>query len=100
MSKPIKKFADAEIKALREESNHSAKKWGEDFDEQNTLNDWTAYAQVYVGRAVDMGNINNRSTQYKALIKAANILLTAATRVRRRALRARHYDPQTDTVQV
>lgn len=94
MSKPIKKFADAEITALREESNHSAKKWGPGFDELNTLNDWAAYSQVYVGRALDMANVNNRNTQYKALIKAANILLTAATRVRRRAVKPRHYDPQ------
>jgi len=94
VSKPIKKFADAEIKAVRAESNHSAKKWGEEFDEQNTLNDWAAYANVYVGRALDMDNINNRNAQYRALIKAANLLLTAATRVRRRALKARHYDYQ------
>lgn len=69
-------------------------KWGDTFDELNTLNDWAAYVTIYLARAVAIENRDNPEIQYNALLKAAGLALTAAARTRRddvpRALR--HYD--------
>ncbi len=67
-------------------------RWGTEFDDANTLNDWCAYIGIYTARAADMQNRTEPSVQYDALMKVAGLALTAAARVREGAVAKRHYD--------
>ena len=65
-----------------------ATKWGTDFDDKNTLNDWVTYVCMYASDAAKMGE----EDPYSKLIKAAGLALTAATRIRNKTTAPRHYD--------
>lgn len=67
-------------------------RWGTEFDDQNTVNDWAAYVNTYVARATAMENRDNPDVQYDAFIKAAGLALTAAARVITGNVAPRHYD--------
>ena len=81
-----------EIGHLADEAIESAGKWSEDFDEKNTLNDWVTYACMYATDAAKMGI--SKDEQHAKLIKAANLCLLAATRVRTGTIAPRHYDAE------
>jgi len=79
-----------EIGAIEGELDYAAEKWGTDFDDKNTLNDWVTYATLYGTDAAKMGN--GQDVQYSFLIKAAGLLIIAANRVRRGEVAPRHYE--------
>ena len=67
-------------------------KWGIEFDDKNTLNDWAASIVIYTARAVGCANKDDTEAQYDALIDVAGLALTAAARVRLGTVKSRHYD--------
>ena len=85
-------FGDQDVAALIKEANYAFEKWGLDFDDKNTLNDWLTYAGMYGTDAARMGA--TKDEQYAMLIKAAHLMLCAAGRVRQGALPDRHYEGQ------
>ena len=85
-------FDQYDLRALQKERDRAVELWGEDFDTANTLNDWVTYICTYATRASDFRNRKDASAQYAALIKAANLALTAAARVRSEKVAPRHYD--------
>ena len=84
-------FEQIEIDAVVEERTYS-EKWGDAFDSLNTLNDWVTYICIYASESAKMCRQGDPSAQYSKLIKAANLALTAAKRVRTETIAKRHYD--------
>lgn len=83
-----RKFIFDEIEAERK---YQDEKWGVDFDEKNTLNDWWAYINHYFAKAAAMGN--TKEQQRKALIKVAALGVAALERFDENDGHApRHYD--------
>ncbi len=78
--------------ALKREQSYAHEKWGDEFDDRNTLNDWVTYSTMYATDAARMDRQDDQDWQYRMLIKSAGLLMAAATRVRERRLTARHYD--------
>jgi hypothetical protein len=72
---------------IEKERAYQQDKWGNDFDEKNTPNDWVAYMSKYLGQAVTMPfDVEKFRTQ---ILKVATI----ATAVLEQADYApRHYD--------
>jgi len=67
------------------------KKWGTQFDDKNTVNDWGAYIGIYLAKATDMSAGNGE--QYKALIKVAALAVAALETMERNGrFPPRHYD--------
>ena len=79
-----------ELDRINAELEYAAEKWGTDFDDKNTLNDWISYAGMYSTDAARMGNDEDK--QYAMLIKAAGLLVNAAERVRTGRVAPRHYE--------
>ena len=69
------------------------KTWGRRFDDKNTINDWAAYANIYLSRATSM-----KATpveQRVGVIKAATLLVGALEAFdRNNGFAPRHYDPE------
>ena len=84
-------FDQTEIDAVLEERTCS-EKWGQAFDDKNTLNDWVAYICIYAGEAAKIDRKDDPDDIYAKLIKSANLALTAAKRVRTQTIAKRHYD--------
>lgn len=77
-----------EIKAEREYQNG---KWGVVFDDKNTVNDWGAYINVYLSRALTM--LAGPGEQREALVQVASLAVAAVeTFDRNTGFPARHYD--------
>lgn len=84
--------AQQDYDALKREQDYAHDKWGDKFDDKNTLNDWVTYAAMYSTDAARMDRQDDQDWQYRMLIKAAGLLMAAATRVREGLLADRHYD--------
>ena len=56
------------------EREHQDKKWGHDFDDKNTVNDWTAYIARYSSNA---SFTNYGECQREALLKTAALAVAA-----------------------
>lgn len=67
--------------------------WGTDFDSKNTLNDWAAYINIYLGQALKMGATTDEVR--KNLRKAAGLALSALRWAEGGGVAPRHYDQQT-----
>lgn len=78
-----------ELQALTKEHGYSQEKW-EELDKLNDLNDYAAWVTLYLGTAVNLATQDE--ARYAALIKAANLCLTAAMRLRTVTLPARSCD--------
>lgn len=77
----------AEIKAEREYQN---KLWGTEFDDKNTINDWSAYITRYLGQATGSENEAEQRTQ---MMKVASLAVAALEAINRNGKFApRHYD--------
>lgn len=74
------------------ELDYAHGKWGTEFDSKNTLNDWAAYANIYLSRALEMGA--DEPTKRKNLIKAAGLLISALEWLDSGKMPPRHYDPE------
>lgn len=76
---------------IKEEREYQDIKWGTEFDNKNTLNDWCSYIVNYLGRAVTM--FNNPKDQRLALIKVAALAVAALESFDRNGgFPPRHYD--------
>ena len=81
---------EKEFLAIIREREYAEEKWGAEFDDKNTLNDWVAYATMYASDAPKIGNTGEQT--YGFLIKAAGLLINAASRVRENRIADRHYE--------
>lgn len=61
--------------AIDTERAYAEEKWGTEFDEKNTLNDWGSYITIYLGNALKMGI--SKEEQRKQLIKTAGLVINA-----------------------
>lgn len=77
--------------ALDREHCYSCDKWGHDFDDHNTINDWVSYINQYLALATPM---DATDAQVQAgFTKAMNLCLSAlAARGRNGKFAPRHYD--------
>lgn len=84
---------DRVIADIRGERDYQNNKWGSEFDEKNTPNDWVAYIAVYLGRAVTMPW--HAFAFRNALIKVAALAVAAVEifDAKNGKLAPRHYDP-------
>jgi len=60
---------------IREERDYQDDEWGQEFDDNNTLNDWAAYIGHYKARATSMGSSPN--IQRKSMMKVAALAVAA-----------------------
>ena len=68
-------------------------KWGVEFDNANTPNDWAAYINLYMGRATAMENRKDLAKQREAWVKVATLAVAAVEAFDRNGSHAkRHYD--------
>lgn len=82
--------------AIEKERAYQNEQWGTEFDDQNTINDWVTYINLYASRATEM----DRTTKVidvqkikKNLLKAATLAVAALETIERNGLPAlRHYD--------
>lgn len=91
---PLRGLPRVDLEALIEERQYSQNKWAAEFDSKNTLNDWIAYICMYASSAGRIFRSDQPELIYKKLIKAANLCLLAAERVRTGERGRRHYDPE------
>jgi hypothetical protein len=76
-----------EVKAERTYQNE---KFGQEFDNKNTPNDWVAYIAAYLGKAV---SLNWDAKQFRtALIKVATLCVAAIENIDNGTFAKRHYD--------
>ena len=89
----VKASLKPEFTAVTEERIYSLTQWDEeDFDDKNTLNDWVTYICMYATESAKMARRDDPTAIYDKLIKAANLALSAARRVREGTVAPRHYD--------
>lgn len=77
-------------KAVDAELDYADAKWGTEFDDKNTLNDWAAYAGTYIGKATAVNA--DKGQQIAGLTKAIGLLVNALIRVKDGTVAKRHYD--------
>lgn len=66
-------------------------KWGTEFDDQNTINDWGTYINIYLAKATNMAA--SAAEQRKQLVKVATLAVAAIqTFDRNGQFPGRHYD--------
>ena len=87
----MKTLQDVSALVLAEAARAQAQ-WGTSFDEKNTLNDWAAYINIYLGHATGMGA--SKEEVVRGLRKAAGLTLAALLYAENDALAPRHYDGQ------
>ena len=79
------------FKEVSAERDYQDSRWGTEFDEKNTLNDWWAYSNHYWARAAAMGN--TKEQQRAALVKVAALATAALERFDENdGFAPRHYD--------
>ena len=66
-------FVEIENERLYQDS-----KWGKEFDDKNTPNDWIAYITIYLGKAVTFPW--NRDVFRKAILKVAALAVAILER--------------------
>jgi hypothetical protein len=77
------------------ERQYQDQRWGTEFDDKNTLNDWAAYINVYLTRALCMENVGKPENQRIAMVKVAALSVAALEAFDRNGKFApRHYDPK------
>lgn len=75
---------------IRVEREFQDSKWGTEFDDKNTINDWTAYINHYAGLAAFS---TNDDECYSKLIKTAALVVAALEAFNRNhGFPKRHYD--------
>ena len=75
------------------EREYEDRTWGSPFDDKNTVNDWSAYANIYLSDATRMKATPEE--QRKGVLKAATLLVAAVEAFdRNKGFMPRHYDPE------
>lgn len=79
------------LSEITSERVYQDNKWGLDFDNKNTINDWGSYIGIYTARGTSMGA--DKPTQRSALLKVATLAVAALEAFDRNGgFPARHYD--------
>ena len=79
------------LEEIREERDYQDDRWGIEFDDQNTINDWLTYMMIYGGQAARMDS--QPSTQRRNLVKVAALAVAALESFdRNRRFAPRHYE--------
>ena len=92
------KIPDQIIADIETERCYALKYWDQEFDSKNTINDWAAYINVYLARAIKMRKDGEpveqqRSRQRSGLIKVANLAIAALEAFDENdGFQERHYD--------
>lgn len=81
------------LESIGQEVSRARSMWGTRFDQRNTLNDWAAYANIYISKATDMSA--SLTEQETNLRKAAGLLISALITLRTTGFAPRHYEGQT-----
>jgi hypothetical protein len=78
---------------MLERERQEYKTWGFTFDKANTINDWAAYANIYLGKAT---SIKATPVEQRVnILKAATLLIGALeTFDLNGGFAPRHYDPE------
>lgn len=75
---------------IQAERDYQDQKWGTEFDDQNTINDWVAYINQYASKATAEDTSGNMVVY---LIKVAALALAAIeAHERNKGFALRHYD--------
>jgi len=75
-----------------------AEKWGEDFDNKNTINDWVTFINMYASDAAKLKYSDPSSPSQdpkeirKKLVKAAGLCFSAIRKLDLGGFAPRHYD--------
>ncbi len=88
------------IKDIEAEREYASQYWNEDFDRNNTINDWVAYINIYLARAAKMRPTDwsesleeQKKRQREAMVKVANLAIAALEAFdRNEEFYPRHYD--------
>ncbi len=88
------------IKDIEAEREYAAQYWDEDFDRNNSINDWAAYINLYIARATKMRPKDwsesleeQKKRQREAMVKVANLAIAALEAFdRNEEFYPRHYD--------
>lgn len=79
------------VNAVATERAYQNLKWGEAFDNKNTVNDWVAYINIYAAKATDMAA--TKPVQRSAMLKVAALAVAALEAFdRNEGFPPRHYD--------
>jgi hypothetical protein len=75
---------------IEEEREYQNGKWGTEFDDKNTINDWGSYITRYTGEATQ---VDNPDEQRRQILKVAALAIAAIeTFDRNQKFGRRHYD--------
>ena len=81
---------------IKKEREYQDSKWGSEFDDKNTINDWVAYINIYLGKAIiiDRATFKPDKKQQRTNILKVATLATAALEAfdRNDGFPPRHYD--------
>lgn len=84
------------VHAILKEREYQESKWGSDFDDKNTINDWVTYICHYASKA-GMEEDLSGSADTRMLVKAATLCFAALEAdARNNGFPARHYDGDTN----
>lgn len=79
------------LNEIRAEREYQDEQWGTDFDNSNTLNDWSTYVNIYMAQASTMTATPEQ--QRANMLKAATLLVAAVETFDRNGRFApRHYE--------
>jgi hypothetical protein len=78
------------FKDIEAERKYQDEKWGRDFDDKNTTNDWAAYIVQYLGNVIKMPY--DKQTVRKGMLKVATLAVAALERIDSDTVAKRHYD--------
>lgn len=90
---------DNVLAEVRSEIEYAFSRWGLDFDDKNTANDWVAYIGIYAAAAVKMNGIDVPFDQEQFISnmrKVASIAVGAILATERGGPALRHYDASED----
>ena len=77
---------------IEDEREYQDSKWGTEFDDKNTANDWARYIMDYTCKATVMSGFNQEDFE-KHMMKVATLAVAAIETSRRNGGPApRHYD--------
>jgi hypothetical protein len=78
------------LDAVESERVYQENRWGSDFDDKNTVNDWVSYITAYAGRAVQA---DTPKDAYIQLMKVGTLAVAAMESFNRNnGFPPRHYD--------
>ena len=88
------------IKDIEKEREYAAQYWDEDFDRNNSINDWAAYINQYLARGTKMrpSDFSESPDEQKvreraAMVKVANLAISALEAFDKNGeFYGRHYD--------